>query len=103
MKYTTSMDIQEHAIKGNMQSLFQNREFMSCVKVEVVIMGSLSLTVLTVSVDVKQHWSWIQHHMWQECSECALQRSYQQQQQLFCPLPKKLSAERAVIGVKGWE
>ena len=27
----------------------------SCVKVEVAVLGSLSLTVLMVSVDVKQH------------------------------------------------
>ena len=31
---------------------------MSCVKVEVAVLGSLSLIVLMVSVDVKQHWTW---------------------------------------------
>ena len=30
-------------------------EFRSYVKVEVAVMGSLSLTVIMVSVDVKQH------------------------------------------------
>ena len=30
-------------------------EFRSCVKVEVAVLGSLSLTVIMVSVDVKQH------------------------------------------------
>ena len=30
-------------------------EVRSCVKVEVVVLGSSSLIVLTVSVDVKQH------------------------------------------------
>ena len=30
-------------------------EFRSCVKVEVAVLGSPSLTVRTVSVDVKQH------------------------------------------------
>ena len=30
-------------------------EFRSCVKVEVAILGSLSLIVLMVSVDIKQH------------------------------------------------
>ena len=30
-------------------------ELISCVKVEVAALGSPSLTVLTVSVDVKQH------------------------------------------------
>ena len=30
-------------------------EFSSCVKVELAVLGSPSLTVLTVSVDVKQH------------------------------------------------
>ena len=29
---------------------------MSCVKVEVVVLGSPSLIVRTISVDVKQHW-----------------------------------------------
>ena len=32
-------------------------ELRSCVKVEVAILGSLSLTVLMVSVDIKQHWT----------------------------------------------
>ena len=31
-------------------------EFRSCVKVEVAVLGSPSLIVRTVSVDVKQHW-----------------------------------------------
>ena len=30
-------------------------ELRSCMKVEVAVLGSLSLTVLMVSVDVKQH------------------------------------------------
>ena len=30
-------------------------ELRSCVKVEVDVLGSRSLTVLTVSVDIKQH------------------------------------------------
>ena len=34
------------------------QELGSCVKVEVVVLGSPSLTVLMVSVDVKQHWTW---------------------------------------------
>ena len=32
-------------------------ELRSCVKVEVAVLGSPSLIVLTVSVDVKQHWT----------------------------------------------
>ena len=32
-------------------------ELGSCVKVEVAVLGSPSLIVLTVSVDVKQHWT----------------------------------------------
>ena len=32
-------------------------EFRSCVKVEVAVLGSPSLIVLMVSVDVKQHWT----------------------------------------------
>ena len=34
---------------------YQSPELRSCVKVEVAVLGSPSLTVLTVSVDVKQH------------------------------------------------
>ena len=34
-------------------------ELGNCVKVEVCVLGSLSLVVLMVSVDVKQHWTWI--------------------------------------------
>ena len=42
------------------QELFESRgnrisEFRSCVKVKVAVLGSLSIIVLTVSVDVKQH------------------------------------------------
>ena len=36
-------------------SAAQLAEFRSCVKVEVVVLGSPSLTSLMVSVDVKQH------------------------------------------------
>ena len=36
---------------------YESSELECCVKVEVVVLGSPSLTVLTVSVDVKQHWS----------------------------------------------
>ena len=32
-------------------------QLRSCVKVEVVVLGSSSLIVIMVSVDVKQHWS----------------------------------------------
>ena len=32
---------------------------MSCVKVKVAVMGSQSLIVRTVSVDVKEHWTQI--------------------------------------------
>ena len=31
---------------------------MNCVKVEVAVLGSPSLIVLMVFVDVKQHWTW---------------------------------------------
>ena len=33
----------------------QTSELRSCVKVEVIVLGSPSLIVLMVSVDVKQH------------------------------------------------
>ena len=36
------------------QSLPSLSEFRSCVNVEVVVLGSLSLTVLTLSADVRQ-------------------------------------------------
>ena len=36
---------------------YENSELKCRVKVEVVVLGSPSLIVLTVSVDVKQHWS----------------------------------------------
>ena len=36
-------------------------ELRSCVKVEVAVLGSPSLTTLTVSVDVKQHWTVLRH------------------------------------------
>ena len=32
-------------------------ELRSCVKVEVAVLGSLSLISLMVSVDIKQHWN----------------------------------------------
>ena len=34
-------------------------ELRSCVKVEVAVLGSPSLIVLMVSVDVKQHGTWL--------------------------------------------
>ena len=36
-------------------SYTESSEFRSCVKVEVAVLGSPSLIVLVVSVDVKQH------------------------------------------------
>ena len=47
-----SVDVKQH---------WTNRlcsELRSCVKVEVAVLGSLSLIVLTVSVDGKQQWTW---------------------------------------------
>ena len=40
-----------------MASLWQITGLRSCVKVEVAVLGSLSLTVLTVSVELKQYWT----------------------------------------------
>lgn len=31
----------------------------SCVKIELAILGSLPLTVLMISIDVKQQWTWV--------------------------------------------
>ena len=45
-------------------------ELRSCVKVKVAILGSLSLTVCTVSVDVKQHWT--EQQCLALCSEAAV-------------------------------
>ena len=42
-------------ITAVMVDLELSTEFRSCVKVEVAVLGSPSLTVLIVSVDVKQH------------------------------------------------
>ena len=50
-------------------TLFLWSELRSCVKVKVAIGGSLSLMVLRVSVDVKQHWTWTQTHRAQELCE----------------------------------
>ena len=44
-------------------------ELSSCVKVDVAILGSQSLISLTVSVDVKQHWTWTQTLRAQELCE----------------------------------
>ena len=41
--------------KNYIQKSVFNQIIRSCVKVEVAILGSLSLIVLMVSVDVKQH------------------------------------------------
>ena len=38
-------------------NLLTTPELRRCVKVEVAVLGSLSLTVLKVPVDVKQHWT----------------------------------------------
>ena len=38
-----------------MFTLNEQTELRSCVKVEVAVLGSTSLIVLMVSVDVKQH------------------------------------------------
>ena len=35
----------------------QTTELRSCVKVELAVLGSPSLVVFPVSVDVKQHWT----------------------------------------------
>ena len=40
------------------QALTNHAELRSCVKVEVDVLGSLSLIVLMVSVDVRQHFIW---------------------------------------------
>ena len=42
----------------------------SCVKVEVVVLGSPSLIVRTVSVDVKQHWTQAEQELWESRGGC---------------------------------
>ena len=42
----------------NYLNLYMLSELRRCVKVEVAVLGSTSLTVLMVSVDVKQHLTW---------------------------------------------
>ena len=44
-----SVDVKHHVY------LLTYSELRTCVKVEVAVLGSQSLTVLMVSVDVKQH------------------------------------------------
>ena len=44
-------------------------ELRSCVKVEVAVLGSPTLIVRSVSVDVKQHWTWTSNHRDQELRE----------------------------------
>ena len=41
--------------RANNRRRLKKSEFRNCVKVEVDVLGSPSLTVLAVSVDVKQH------------------------------------------------
>ena len=55
-----SVDVKRHLMKKEKKKKKKKkkeggRSFKSCVKVEVDILGSPSVTVLTVSVDVKQH------------------------------------------------
>ena len=51
-----STDIRGHeALHHHHQT--KGSELRSCVKVEVVVLGSPSLIICTVSVDVKQHWT----------------------------------------------
>ena len=51
--------------------LFES-EFRSCVKVQVAVLGSPSLTVLMDSVDVKLHWTWTFLKMFLWCSSSTL-------------------------------
>ena len=44
-----------YGLCGRKATLNLNTELRSCVKVDVAVLGSPSLTVLMVSVDVKQH------------------------------------------------
>ena len=48
MSLMVSVDVKQH-------STSHDSELRSCVKVEVAVLGSPSLKVRTVSVDVKQH------------------------------------------------
>ena len=43
--------------KTSIKQALVARQAQSCVKVEVAVLGSPSLTVLMVSVDVKRHWT----------------------------------------------
>ena len=44
-----------HDLCGRKATLNLNSDTQSCVKVEVAVLGSPSLIVLMISVDVKQH------------------------------------------------
>ena len=47
-----------YGLCGRKATLKPQSELWSCVKVEVAVLSSPSLIVRTVSVDVKQHWTW---------------------------------------------
>ena len=49
---TVSVNVTKATLK---QTKYRTSEFSSCAKDEVDVLVSLSLTVLTVSVDVKKH------------------------------------------------
>ena len=44
-----------YGLCGHKSSLNENADHRSCVKVEVAVLGSASLIVLMISVDVNQH------------------------------------------------
>ena len=47
--------VYDELVQKELTSQCNTAKFRSCVKVEVAVLGSLSLIVLMVSVDVKQH------------------------------------------------
>ena len=48
--HTVSVDIKQH-----LKKMISISDLRSCVKVEVDVLGSMSLIVSTISVNVKQH------------------------------------------------
>ena len=53
----SSLEVSPVSVRQTLLSLCPS-ELRSCVKVEVAVLGSPSLIILMVSVDVKQQWTW---------------------------------------------
>ena len=62
---------------------FQSSELRSFAKVEVAILGSPSLIILMVSVDLKQYWTWTSQSTFSQATALAPNRTENQIQNSF--------------------